>query len=318
MKTDKISFSRILSFLTAVASSLCMIFVPLPGNAAKEITQTVNLSRPEKNVTGDGYYWNNRENKLILQGINLSTSDDYGIKLIDGATVELRGDNYISASLAAIAGQGSFTITGDGKLTVISERDGITSYSTEQGEDIRIRGGKIEIRAGECGIRCEGGTVGIVDAELNVAIANADEGYAVLAKHVAFSGGSVKASAPIAAQRTVRVSASELEVDAKGRAALSAIESIIFEKVDLAAGNEESSVTDISEYSCQSVIVTRSNAYRDGTSALLGEGFPRYADVLIVIAAIMVLLLIVLVPLLSHRRRTKALIRRLEAEKKTK
>lgn len=315
MKIKNKHVVRCLSVLFASVLAVRAFAGYLPSYAAEDLTETVNLTRPQKNVTGEGYYWDNHDNKLILQGINLSTSDEYGIKLIDGAIVELRGDNYISASVAALAGQGSFTIVGDGKLTVETDGDGIMSYSTVSGEEIKIRDGKIEIKAGGCGIRCDTGTVSIVGGEVNISVSDMSQGSAVSGKYIQLTGGELNASAPIVAERTVRIIAAELTAEAEGRAVLSAGENISFEKVDMQVGDTIDSLSDSTEYVGQSAVSTKSNAYRGGTSAILGEGFPRYADILLVMAAILLLLAIVLVPILNHRRRTKALIRRLEAEK---
>lgn len=68
--------------------SVCSSAAPASSGVIKE---TLDLTRPQKNISGEGYYWNNRENTLELNGINIDTDDEYGIKLIDGATVKLFG-----------------------------------------------------------------------------------------------------------------------------------------------------------------------------------------------------------------------------------
>lgn len=311
------SFCKRIRYITAVfcvAAAVVCTFVPSFAAQAEMLTETVNLTRPQKNITGEGYYWDNRNSTLILQGVSIDTADDYGIKLPDGATVELRGNNRISARYAALAGQGGFTVTGDGTLTVSAE-NGIMSYS-EVSKEIRIRSGNIDINAGSCGIRYDAGTVTVSGGKLDISVSDTDAGTAVYARNTQLTGGEFIADSPVTAERTVRLTAVGAEISAPGeRAALSAGERIITEKVGIKTGSLEAALADADTYSGESFLTVSSTADRSGRSILLGDSYPRYADYLLIAGAVLVLVLIIGVPAAVRRRRTNALIRRLEAEK---
>ena len=311
------SFCNRIRYITAVfciaVMALCT-FVPSFAAQAETLTETVNLTRPQKNITGEGYYWDNRNTTLILQGVNIDTPDDYGIKLPDGATVELRGNNRISARYAALAGQGGFTVTGDGTLTV-SAKNGIMSYS-EVSKEIRIRSGNIDINAVSCGIRYDAGTVTVSGGKLDISVSDTDGGTAVYARNTQLTGGEIAANSPVTAKRTVRLIAVDAEISAPGeRAALSAGEQTVTEKVGIKTGSSEAELSDADTYSGESFLTVTSTADRIGRSILLGNAYPRYADYLLIAGAAILLVLIIGVPAVIRRRRTNALIRRLEAEK---
>ena len=95
-------------------------------------------------------------------------------------------------------------------------------------------------------------------------------------------------------------------------AALVADGNLITEKIDMTSDGQP-----VDSYDGKSRISTVSNAYRGGTSAILGEGYPRIADVIIAAAAVLLLAALIAVPLIRHNAKTKALKRRLaEAEQK--
>ena len=95
-------------------------------------------------------------------------------------------------------------------------------------------------------------------------------------------------------------------------AALVADGNLITEKIDMTSDGQP-----VDSYDGKSRISTVSNAYRGGTSAILGEGYPRIVDVIIAAAAVLLLAALIAVPLIRHNAKTKALKRRLaEAEKK--
>ncbi len=271
------------------------------------ICETVDISRPKKDIVGEGYVWKNIDETLKLSGLEIHTDDDYGLRVMKGATIELSGKNYISAKKAAIACQGSVTFTGDGSLTLVSE-DGIMSYSTESGTVITVRSGSITIEAQSCGIRCESGGITLSGGVTDISSA----GTALSARTAALADCTLTANAPIYTSGTIRITAAALDISSASGAALNADGGIITEKVDMTADGRS-----VDEYDGQAHITTVSNAYRGGTSAILGEGYPRYADVIIAAAAVLLLAALIAVLLIRRSAKTKALKRRIaEAEGK--
>lgn len=297
---------RFLICTFAALLALLAALLPLGISASDDgvLRETVDLSRPKKDVVGEGYVWQNIGETLKLSGLELHTDDDYGIRLVKGATVELSGKNYISAKKAAIACQGSVTFTGDGSLTLVSE-DGIMSYSTENSTVITVRSGSITIEAQSCGIRCESGGITLSGGVTDISSA----GTALSARTAKLADCTLTANAPIYTSGTIRITAAALDISSASGAALNADGGIITEKVDMTADGRS-----VDEYNGQAHITTVSNAYRGGTSAILGEGYPRYADVIIAVLAVLLLAALVATPLLRHRAKTAALKKRLEAE----
>lgn len=297
---------RFLICTFAALLALLAALLPLGISASDDgvLRETVDLSRPKKDVVGEGYVWQNIGETLKLSGLELHTDDDYGIRLVKGATVELSGKNYISAKKAAIACQGSVTFTGDGSLTLVSE-DGIMSYSTENSTVITVRSGSISIEAQSCGIRCESGGITLSGGVTDISSA----GTALSARTAKLADCTLTANAPIYTSGTIRITAAALDISSASGAALNADGGIITEKVDMTADGRS-----VDEYNGQAHITTVSNAYRGGTSAILGEGYPRYADVIIAVLAVLLLAALVVTPLLRHRAKTAALKKRLEAE----
>ena len=54
-------------------------------------------------MRGEGYFWDNpKHSHLTLSDLRIDTEDEYGLKITDGATVILKGDNRIKATKAAL------------------------------------------------------------------------------------------------------------------------------------------------------------------------------------------------------------------------
>ena len=307
--------TRLPRFCAVLLAAFSMLALSFPASAAAETTaagstaavssdgiirETLDISRPKKDIVGGGYVWKNIDETLKLSGFELHTDSDYGIRIAKGATIELSGKNYISAKKAAVACQGSVTFTGSGSLTLVSE-DGIMSYSTESGTVITIRSGNIAIEAQSCGIPLSGGDVDITS-----------DGQSLLARTIALADCSLSADSPVHATDTLRITAAEVDVSVSSGAALVADGNLITEKIDMTSDGQP-----VDRYDGKSRISTVSNAYRGGTSAILGEGYPRIADVIIAAAAVLLLAALIAVPLIRHNAKTKALKRRLaEAEQK--
>ena len=209
--------TRLPRFCAVLLAAFSMLALSLPASAAAETTaagstaavssdgiirDTLDISRPKKDIVGGGYVWKNIDETLKLSGFELHTDSDYGIRIAKGATIELSGKNYISAKKAAVACQGSVTFTGSGSLTLVSE-DGIMSYSTESGTVITIRSGNIAIEAQSCGIRCESGGITLSGGDVDIT----SDGQSLLARTIALADCSLNADSPVHATDTLRIGA---------------------------------------------------------------------------------------------------------------
>ena len=93
---------RVLSIIIALITVTSLFTIALPVSAKSVHKSTINFIGINRNQSGSGYNWDNYHNVLTLDGLNIKTTDDYGLKIQDGSTVVLKGDNYIEAKKAAI------------------------------------------------------------------------------------------------------------------------------------------------------------------------------------------------------------------------
>lgn len=73
------------------------LFACLNVSAAKTLTEGVSILNPRQNMRGEGYFWDNPKDTLTLSDLRIDTEDEYGLKITDGATIILKGDNRIKA-----------------------------------------------------------------------------------------------------------------------------------------------------------------------------------------------------------------------------
>ena len=93
--------SRIAGIRRAVCLVLTAVLLLVPfvsaavyeAEAVVTITKSVNLTNPRMNMSGAGYAWMNLDKTLTLDGLYIDTSDEYGMRIPDGATVILKGNN---------------------------------------------------------------------------------------------------------------------------------------------------------------------------------------------------------------------------------
>lgn len=84
MKNNRFVKHIVVFLFSAAVIALFSVCLAAESGSSGVIRETLDLTRPQKNISGEGYYWDNRENTLELNGVNVSTDDEYGIKLIDG------------------------------------------------------------------------------------------------------------------------------------------------------------------------------------------------------------------------------------------
>ncbi len=291
-------------FLTVSAlllTVICVFWILSTHTEAKTITETLNLVNVTQNERGDGYYWANRTDVLTLDGLRLETTSDYGLRLPQNCTVELKGTNYIKAGKYALTCSGNVSFKGSGKLILDGGEMGIYIYTEVNTHKIRLLGGEYEIRAGKYGICSTHADFSFVDGDMDIEITD-PAGAAIFGRCVNLVGGDFEANGSVEATHELVVQGIDIDIEST-RAALSA---------------KTLTIKDISkpDYSGEYEIEAESTAKRDRRSAIFGDDVPGYVDVLLLIGAVAVIALLVIIPILRRRKKTKELYERLAKEGK--
>ncbi len=291
---------------TLCAAFLCLLLtaslIPYSHGAAT-ITETVNLSRPQKNRSGSGYYWNNIKDILTLDGLNIDTDAEYGMKIPPDATVILNGNNTIRASRAALACPGNVIFKGTGTLTLISDDMGIYFYSSDDSTTARFLEGTFRITAGGDGIHSEATALSFAGSTVTIS-APGTESYAVTGRSVKLFGGSVTADNSLHASLNLEVSKVSLDVTSS-RAALIGDKKLVCSLVSITAGDSPDALSAVSEYGGENCVKTRSVASFFGSSVLFGENVSGFFDYLAVFALLALVAAGIAVPLLRTRRKNR-------------
>lgn len=302
--------------LTAV-----LLLVPFASAAVYEadavvtITKSINLTNPRMNMTGAGYAWMNLDKTLTLDGLYIDTSDEYGMRIPDGATVILKGNNYIRAASYAMGIPGNVTFKGNGTLTLVGGDSGLYFYSTDDTTIARIMGGNFKVTAGGVGIRSEYTTLSVTKGTFDIDVP-AKDGLAILGRTLKLHGGKFTAQGPITASQNLEIRAANLSV-AADRAALSANRKLTLKDVSLSVGNTADDLRKADGYNGENCIRVKSAANLLGESVLFGEAVPMFADILVIVALAALVAAGIGLPLLrAHRRSKRALAAAAEAEKK--
>ena len=287
---------------------LCMMlaFIPLfssPVSAAAQITETVNLSRPQKNMSGSCYYWDNRNKILTLDGLYIATSDDYGLRIPSGATVILKGKNYVTASVAALTVPGNVTFKGNGSLLLKSEDMGIYFYSTDDTTTARFLEGTYEITAGGDGLHSEYTALSIVGGKMTVNAPTADK-YAILGREVKLYGGNLTMDNSVHASVSLEVQAVNLSVTS-AKPALSSDKTLKVDKVSIKSGSAAGSLSSADEYTGENCIALKSAASNLGSSILFGDSVPMFVDILIALILLVLIAAGIAFPFLRSYRNAK-------------
>ena len=302
--------------LTAV-----LLLVPFASAAVYEadavvtITKSISLTNPRMNMTGAGYAWMNLDKTLTLDGLYIDTSDEYGMRIPDGATVILKGNNYIRAASYAMGIPSNVTFKGNGTLTLVGGDAGLYFYSTDDTTIARIMGGNFKITAGGVGIRSEYTTLSVTKGTFDID-ALAKDGVAILGRTLKLHGGKFTAQGPITASQNLEIRAANLSVVAD-RAALSANRKLTLKDISLSVGDTADDLRKADSYNGENCIRVKSAANLLGESVLVGETVPMFADILVIFALAALVAAGIGLPLLrAHRRSKRALAAAAEAEKK--
>lgn len=282
------------------------------AKAVVTITKSVNLTNPRMNMSGAGYSWMNLDKTLTLEGLHIDTNDEYGMRIPDGATVILRGNNYIRATSYAMGIPGNVTFKGNGTLTLIGGDTGMYFYSTDDTTIARIMGGNFKISSGGVGIRSEYTTLSVTDGtfEIDVPVKNAD---AILGRTLKLHGGKFTAKGAITASQNLEIRAANLSVTAD-KPALSANRKLSFNDVSLSVGNSESTLAKADSYNGECCVRIKSAANLLGESVLFGASVPMFVDILVIVVLAALVAAGIGLPLLrAHRKSQQALAAAKEA-----
>ena len=99
--------SKIIGSAIKIAAAAAFVLtatlnMTLPVSAAKQINETISLANARKNRKRRRLFWDNINDTLTLNGLNIDTTDDYGLKLPDNATHGARRqqqDNRVQVAL---------------------------------------------------------------------------------------------------------------------------------------------------------------------------------------------------------------------------
>ncbi len=301
---------------TAWMLALCLILTicPLftvPADAAGKITETVNLSRPEKNMSGSGYYWNNREDTLTLDGLYIDTDSEFGLRIPQNATVILKGKNYISASRAALTVPGNVIFKGNGSLTLISDDMGMYFYSTDDTTTARFLEGSYSITAGKTGIYSTSTSISLVDGSYDISTASA-EAFAIDGRELKLYGGKMSMNNSVHATVSLEIRAVDLTITS-AKAALSSDKTLKFDDVSLKTGADAASLAKTDAYNGENCLTAKSTASNLGSSIIFGENVPKFVDIIIVILLLLLITAGIAVPFIRSYRKSKQARAALEA-----
>lgn len=301
---------RILSLFVALMLVSALFCSALPCSAKKIYTSTLSFIGIRANARDDGYEWNNYDDILTLDSITIDTDADYGLKICDGATVILKGSNYIKASKAAIFIEGKVIIKGEGTLTLIGEQ-GIYCSSNDRTDSLTIIGGKFDITASKIAVVSDFHSVSINNSSFNIKVEN---GSAIKAQRLKIGiNTSITANATIVGVERLHVEGANLTVNTTSEALSGG--TIYLNKLKLSAGNDKNSLSPVDSYDGQASIKSISTYDGSRKSLILGERFPAFFDVIIFILIIAVLSTVIVLPIVIKKKKVnEAILARDKAE----
>lgn len=284
-------------------------FAPMTVSAVNApITSCVDLVSLDNDKLGNGYQWDNLDCILTLDNLNLSTTDDFGIKLPagnsdEGTTVILNGKNTIKATSCGIHALGKLTFKGDGSLTIISEGSGIIGASLKNTHTVTFRSGSITINASKNGIYTEASDIVFSGASVKI---TANEN-AIFGKTVKIVSSTLDISGKIKSKSTITVSNTSLTASASDKA-LEASGSIALSDVEIKVGDSLSSLATASEYNGEKAIKTTGTRQEKTSGFLFGGKLPAFMDYVFIALILLAAAAVIAVPLTLKHIKTKKLI----------
>ncbi len=256
-------------------------------NAASKITETVNLARPQKNESGPGYYWDNRKDTLTLNGLYIETSDEFGMKIPQNSTVILKGDNYITASRAALGIPGTVIFKGNGTLTLVAEEMGMYFYSTDNATNTRFLNGTYIITSNGDGIVSTNTAISFVDSKLIIKTGGPDFN-AIQCRSIKLFGGTVEADNSFTAQVGLEIRGLSLKITSS-KTALVCPQKLTFTDVSMKTGLSGDNLVKADAYNGENCLEFKSIAKNLGHSIFFGDNVPKFVDILLLVFVLLIL-----------------------------
>ncbi len=303
---------RILRLLLSVAL-VCMTaaLLCLGASGAKTLTRGVSILNPKQNIHGDGYEWHNPSDTLTLSNLRIDTSDEFGLKIPDGATVILKGKNYIKASKAALYIGGNVVIRGSGTLTLEGGETGILCNSIQNSHQLRINSGTYVITGGTDGIRADYSKIALAGGNLTI---SGGSGHAITARELQTAGGvTVRATRSLHASYSLLLQGANLSVESDQPALLSD-GSFKTESMTFRTGDSLSSLSDAEGYDGEKALATVSTLDTTVYSILFGSPYPIIIDVCLLVGALLILAAAIVIPLLLRRNKAKKIMEQIRLE----
>jgi hypothetical protein len=309
---DILRYTAKLAAVVAFAA-IMLLCTSFPAAArAEQITQTVSLANARKNQSGPGYFWDNINDTLTLNGLNIDTGDDYGLKLPDNATVVLVGNNRITASKVALLTTGTTIFKGSGTLTLTAGETGIVLADPTNLGKVSFLSGSYKINATGDGIYSDKVRLYIAggDFEINCG------GYAIRSLQAEINDASVTANGAVYSSEPMVINNAALELTAASGDALQTDKELRISNVKMTAGADAGSASEVTDgvYTGGAYVKTEPTFVRVSYSTLFGGEVPAWVDYVVFAAAATGLAAVIAVPLIMHRRRYH---KRLENLKKT-
>ena len=298
------AYYNIMKRFLAAFFALLMLISLLPTSAfAAGVTSTLDMAALNEHSKGAGYEWDNTEFVFEMNGLNLNTKDDYGIKLPGGSTVNLIGDNKITAGRYGIQSFGSITFTGSGTLTITVSDIGVRALTTVDRDNVIFRSGKIVINAAT-GISTQVGKTSFTGAEMEVnSTINS-----VYASNIQFAGGKIRLVSPINSKGSVEINATDLTVTADS-SAIVADKGININKEKIKVGASGSSLSSADTYNGENAVEFTSTAKFTKKGMLFGGRLPAFVDYIVFTLIIIAVAAVIAVPIIIKKRKTDALIK---------
>ena len=293
--------STVLSVITLL--TVVAFVVPQPAQAAEVIESTVNIAVATQHQRGYGYFWDNINDTLTLSGVNINTTDDFGLKLPKTATVILEGDNYIKAARYGISCAGNVVFKGNGSLTIDAGDIGIYITSQDKTQKIRIVSGKYTIKAGKYGVYSEEADFSFVDGSFSITTV-AQDSKAILGRCVNLLGGKFNANAPVESSAELVVDHINLSIEASTSAPVSRkleIKNVKLENID-------------GEYNGESKIIAKAIKIYAHRSIIFGDSVPGFVDYIVLVLVLSAIVTAISIPALRKKKKAALLYKRLEEE----
>lgn len=307
----KIKFLTFKAVLFSVIFSLLIIPSISLNVSASEIRSTVNLAFVQQHESGDGYYWDNIKKVLTLNGFNVNTTDAWGLRLPEGATIELKGTNTIKAGKYALGCPGNVTVKGNGKLILESGEHAIFVHSENESHKFRVFEGEIIAKGNTTGFYSQYAEFSMIGGSAEFSSSGE---YAVNSRVFSMTGGKVTSDGTLKASHLLRLNESELIANDDSKA----LEiGNIFENdnVKLTVGDSMSSLSNADSYDGEKSFRSVPVAAGPRSSILFGEGTPITVDYLLLGGVTVIVAALFIVPVVIKKRKTKRMLKSLENKK---